>query len=134
MEDRRNPTTTVAPRGRLGRLLGALAAGLLAALALGAPANAALTDVGPVVPAHGFPDWYQDVSGLRLTLCVQQDDPFCTSPAPDPGPATVSSDPAGSNFPDETFYWSGDALIDKRSVGVRARLVLARRRRSSTAR
>jgi hypothetical protein len=65
-----------------------------AALAPGAPANAALTGVGPVVPAHGFPDWYRDASGLRLTLCVQQDDQACTTPAPDPGPGTVSSDPA----------------------------------------
>ena len=64
-------------------------------------------------------------SGLRLALCVENDDPFCTNVAPNPGPAAVSSDSAQSNFPDETFYWSAEALIDKRTVGVRARLVLA---------
>jgi hypothetical protein len=111
--------------GRRRRLLGAVATGLLAALALGAPANAALTGVGPVVDRYGFPEWYQDQSGLRLTLCVENDDPFCTNTAPNPGPATVSADPEQSNFPDETFWWSAEALIDKRTVGVRARLVLA---------
>jgi hypothetical protein len=106
------------------RLLG-IAAGLLAALVATAPAHAGLTAVGPVVPAHGFPEWYQDESGLRLALCVENEDPFCTTLAPNPGPATVGADAASSNFPDETFWWAAEALIDKRSVGVRARLVLA---------
>jgi len=110
------------PRGR--RLL-ALAAGLLAALCAAAPAHAALTGVGPVVPRLGFPEWYQDESGLRVALCVENDDPFCTTTAPNAGPATVAADPAQSNFPDETFWWAAEALIDKRTVAVRARLVLA---------
>jgi hypothetical protein len=108
------------PRGR--RLL-ALAAGLLAALCAAAPAHAALSGVGPVVPRHGFPEWYQDESGLRLTLCVENEDPFCTDTAPEPGPATVSQDPAESNFPEETFWWSAEALIS--TDDTRARLVLA---------
>jgi hypothetical protein len=123
--DETTTTTTRAFRGRIVRMLGALAASVLATLALEAPAHAALTATGPVVPRHGFPEYYQDASGLRLALCVENDDPFCTSTAPNAGPATVSSDPAQMNFPDETFYWSADALIDKRTVGVRARLVLA---------
>src|SRR4051812_7776250 len=123
--DETTTTTTRAFRCRIVRMLGTLAASLLAALALEAPANAALTAVGPPVPRHGFPEYYQDSSGLRLALCVENDDPFCTSTAPNPGPATVSSDPAQTNFPEETFYWSAGALIDKRSVGIRARLVLA---------
>jgi hypothetical protein len=127
MEDK---TITIAAQGalretagagrRLRASIAALATALLAALALGAPAQAALSDVGDPVPAHGFPEWYQDGSGLRLALCVENADPFCTSTAPDPGPATVPG-----NFPEETFYWSAEALIDKRNVGVRARLVLA---------
>jgi hypothetical protein len=108
-----------------GRRLAGLAVAALAALGAAAPAHAELSAVGPVVPAYGFPEYYQDQSGLRLTLCVENDDPFCSSVAPDPGPATVTSDPATTNFPDETFYWSAEALIDKRTVGVRARLVLA---------
>ena len=107
------------------RLLAVAAAAVLAALAAATPAGAALSAVGPVVPRHGFPDYYQDASGLRLTLCVENEDPFCSNVAPDPGPATVSSDPAGTNFPEEAFYWSAEALIDKGPVGVRARLVLA---------
>jgi hypothetical protein len=107
------------------RLLAVAATALLAALAAASPAGAALSAVGPVVPRHGFPEYYQDASGLRLALCVESEDPFCTNVAPNPGPATVTSDPATTNFPEETFYWSADALIDKRTVGVRARLVLA---------
>jgi hypothetical protein len=108
------------PRGR--RLL-ALAAGLVSALCAAAPAHATLTGAGPVVPRHGFPEWYQDESGLRLTLCVENEDPFCSNTAPEPGPATVSQDPAQSNFPDETFWWSAEALIT--AGDTRARLVLA---------
>src|SRR4051812_1690911 len=107
------------------RLLAVAATALLAALGTAGPAGAALSAVGPVVPAYGFPDYYQDASGLRLALCVENEDPFCSNVAPNPGPATVAADPAQSNFPEETFYWSADALIDKRTVGVRARLVLA---------
>jgi hypothetical protein len=121
----RLPSAAAADRRRLTRMLGALAASLLAALALGAPARAALTAAGPVVPQYGFPEYYQDATGLRLALCVENEDPFCSNVAPNPGPATVAADPAQSNFPDETFYWSAEALIDKRTVGVRARLVLA---------
>ncbi|MEA2268541.1 MAG: hypothetical protein QOC64_1151, partial [Solirubrobacteraceae bacterium] len=84
---------------------------------------AALSDVGPVVPRHGFPEWYEDRDGLRLVPCVENDDAFCSTTAPEPGPATVSEDPAQSNFPDETFYWAADAQIDR--GGTRARLVLA---------
>jgi hypothetical protein len=123
--DETTTTTTRTFRRRSVQILGALAASLLAALALEAPAHAALTATGPVVPAHGFPEYYQDASGLRLALCVENADAFCTSTAPNAGPATVSSDPAQTNFPDETFYWSANALIDKRTVGVRARLILA---------
>jgi hypothetical protein len=123
--DETTTTTTRTFRGRIVRMLGTLAASLLAALALEAPAHAALTATGPVVPSHGFPEYYQDASGLRLALCVENADAFCSNTAPNAGPATVSSDPAQTNFPDETFYWSADALIDKRTVGVRARLVLA---------
>jgi hypothetical protein len=83
------PSRTGGARRR--RLLGAVATGLLAALAFGAPANAKLTAVGPVVPDHGFPEYYQDQSGLRLELCVQNDDPFCSNTAPNPGPATVAA-------------------------------------------
>jgi hypothetical protein len=121
--DENTTTTTGARRAR--RLVQTLAASLLAALALGAPAHAALTATGPVVPQHGFPEYYQDATGLRLALCVENADAFCTSTAPNAGPATVSSDPAQTNFPDETFYWSANALIDKRTVGVRAKLILA---------
>jgi len=118
------PAASTRRRAR-GRRLAGLAVAASVALGVTAPAQADLSAVGPVVPAHGFPEYYQDESGLRLTLCVENEDPFCSNVAPDPAPATVTSDPATTNFPDETFYWSAEALIDKRTVGVRARLVLA---------
>jgi hypothetical protein len=113
------------PRRGARRLLAVAATALLAALGAASPAGAALSAVGPVVPSYGFPEYYQDASGLRLALCVENEDPFCSNVAPNPGPAAVTADPATTNFPEETFYWSADALIDKRTVGVRARLVLA---------
>ncbi|MGA8210323.1 MAG: chitobiase/beta-hexosaminidase C-terminal domain-containing protein [Nocardioidaceae bacterium] len=83
-----------------------------------------LQAAGPVDPANGFPTWYQEFGaspgepGLRLDLCL--DDPLCpvVGDLPDPGsPVTFPG-----NFPDEAFWWAGDAGF---RVGAgRARLVL----------
>jgi hypothetical protein len=54
----------------------------LAAAALAAPAGAALSAVGPVNPATGFPDWYQDGTGLKLQQCLDGP-PFCLTAAAD---------------------------------------------------
>ncbi|MDX6723411.1 MAG: hypothetical protein QOD73_1815, partial [Solirubrobacteraceae bacterium] len=107
-------------------LSGVLALCLLAALALAAPAGAALSGMGPVVVDHGFPEWYQDATGVRLGLCVDNGDPNCTSTAPNPGPATVGADAASSNFPEETFYFRARARIDIKSTPrIRLRLIMA---------
>ena len=65
------------PRGaaRTSRWV-ALAAGLLAAAALAAPAQAALSVTGPVDPQIQFPAWYQDANGTQLQLCFGPD-PNC---------------------------------------------------------
>jgi Abnormal spindle-like microcephaly-assoc'd, ASPM-SPD-2-Hydin len=47
----------------------ALAATALGALAVAAPAQAALTGVSPTLDASGFPTWYQDATNLQLTTC-----------------------------------------------------------------
>jgi hypothetical protein len=78
--------------------------------------------VGPVDPAHGFPRWYRDDNGTQLDLCLDANG-LCLDAPPDPTrPATVSA--SGSNFPDEAFWWAGEAAIE-RAVGGRALLVLA---------
>lgn len=62
----------------------------------------------------GYPIWYEDVTGLQLTIC-QGGNPMCIS------------DPVNLNDPaqallmtgGETFYWSADASIDLGEVGGR---------------
>lgn len=85
------------------------------------PSQAALTAVGPVTPATGyFPAWYSD--GTRtLELCLS------TTPSLDPAagggpmcsllPAPGVYDPAlpvvfPLNFPDESFYYTAEAIGD----------------------
>ncbi len=107
-----------------GLLAGALA--VVGLVPLTAPASAATlyaSTVGPVDHRTGYPFWYGDSTGLRLELCLDQEqDPRCpvVSDRQDPGaPLSVPE-----NFPDEAFWWAADAIIDD-PAGVRARLVLA---------
>lgn len=87
----------------------------------------------------GFPEWYEDSTGLKLELCLAPsiDRPtppnYCLTEPPNPdAPASVSiEDPALSNFPDEAFWWTAEAQVQQPVVinGVRrnisAILVLA---------
>jgi hypothetical protein len=110
-------------------MLAVLLAGVVALLALiGAlsPADAAVAKgtVGPINKATGFPKWYEDSNGVRLGLCLAG--PLCLERLPHPNqPASVKANPALSNFPEEAFWWAGEASID-RPGGGRALLVLAR--------
>ena len=82
-----------------------------------------LDTVGAIDPNTGFPIWYQDPTGVRLTTCL---DPggICLATVPDPTrPPLVAADEANSNFPDEMFYFSGDADLPGTN-GVTGRLVL----------
>jgi Chitobiase/beta-hexosaminidase C-terminal domain/Bacterial Ig-like domain len=82
-----------------------------------------LDTVGALDPNTGFPIWYQDATGVRLSTCL---DPggICLSTLPDPTrPPLVAADEANSNFPDEMFYFSGDADLPGTN-GVTGRLVL----------
>ena len=90
-----------------------------------APQARAVERAGPTDPQNGYPLWYEDSTGLRLDLCVDGP-PLCLEGLPDPTqPGVVAADPANSNFPEEAFWWQGEASID-RPVGNRALLVLAR--------
>jgi hypothetical protein len=82
-------------------------------------ALAALSFVGPVDPANGFPKWYKDSMGIRLTLCLDTNT-FCL-PLDDVDPALPISFP--DNFPGEAFWWAADTAVDVGNGEVR--LVLA---------
>jgi hypothetical protein len=82
-------------------------------------AQAALTFVGPIDPANGFPKWYKDSRGVRLTLCLDPDT-FCL-PLEGVDPSLPVSFP--DNFPGEAFWWAADAAVDVGDGEVR--LILA---------
>ena len=108
-------------------LAGALSVLGLAPLAT--PASAVSpTTVGPVDNATGYPFWWGDGGGggldpVRLELCLDDtQDPLCPVVGDRPNPAEPLSVP--ENFPDESFWWSAEALIDA-PTGVQARLIMA---------
>src|SRR5439155_17078926 len=68
-----------------------------------------LFGVGPINPVHGFPEYYQDSTGLALQPCLD----FVCDPAlalPDPNAPLSCPD----NFPDELFY---SRVINTMNVG-----------------
>jgi hypothetical protein len=99
----RSPGTKPAGRRSLKfALLTALVA--VAAAALAAPAGASLSAVGPVNPRTGYPDWYQDGTGLQLSLCLD-------------GLPLCSAAPADLAPPDgEAFWWRATTTLTSGSV------------------
>lgn len=101
-------------------LIGASAASALMALSQ-VPVGAMLKSVvGPVNSNTGYPTWYEDTTGLRLALCIDNSG-FCLTPPPDP---TKTASVATGNFPDEAFWWSAEAEMPTNRGG-RARLIMA---------
>jgi hypothetical protein len=102
---------------RLG--LNAIAVAFLAA-GLAAPVTAELARVGPTVPTHGFPAWYQDSTGLALALCLPKDaidlaNANCllaTADVPGGAPETPFT-----NFADEHFWYAAGSLLDTGNGG-----------------
>jgi hypothetical protein len=76
------------------------AAALLAAAAFAVPANAELTAVSPDIGPSGHPTWYDDATGVRLGLCVN--DPRCPAGPPVLGPDAPN---------DEAFYQAASATL-----------------------
>lgn len=79
---------------------------------------------GPVDLRHGFPLWYEDEAGARLTLCLDATG-LCISEPPDPTQPPSVTD-ASLNFPEEAFWWYAEAEIDRPQRGARMRLILAK--------
>jgi Chitobiase/beta-hexosaminidase C-terminal domain/Abnormal spindle-like microcephaly-assoc'd, ASPM-SPD-2-Hydin len=77
--------------------------------------------VGPVQPVaqggDGFPQWYQDTTGLRLEKCF--DPAICFAALPD----TAAPLAFPTNYPEEVFYWAGRALMTSGGGG-KASLIL----------
>jgi hypothetical protein len=93
---------------------------LLAVTLLTGAAQAALLDLGPVVPqvigatapvGHGFPSWYRDTNRVPLEPCMNEAMCFFANPSP---PLAISFP---GNIPPELFYWAGDATIPLASGG-----------------
>jgi hypothetical protein len=81
---------------------------LLSCLAL--PASAQLARVGPVGPS-GYPNWYQDRTGLTMEFCqnlsqAELNGGWCRllPPVPPTAPEVFPG-----NFADEHFYWAADS-------------------------
>lgn len=85
-------------------------------------ANVGLERSGPVNPSHGFPDWYQDKTGLALELLTPKSAAELTA-----GYNVIL--PADTTYPEvlptgwavEHFYWMARSEIN---IGGRARLIL----------
>ncbi|NUR07476.1 MAG: chitobiase/beta-hexosaminidase C-terminal domain-containing protein [Nocardioidaceae bacterium] len=74
----------------------------------------ALGSVGPVDSTTGYPFWYGDKGGTRSSLAANRlelclDDPLCPVVGELPDASKPLSYP--DNFPDESFWWSGEAAI-----------------------
>jgi hypothetical protein len=81
--------------------------------------------VGPIDPRIGFPLWYRDELGVRLTTCLDNSG-YCVLPEDGFNPLSpMSVTTANVNFPGEAFYWSAEAEIN-RSIGGQVRLVIAK--------
>ncbi|MBO0765088.1 MAG: hypothetical protein J2P50_10935, partial [Hyphomicrobiaceae bacterium] len=91
-----------------------LAACGLAAGEANAQATLGLAAAGPVNPGNGYPQYYQDRTGLALAPCLDITTPgdFCGLLAggviPDPTAPIVFP----TNFPSEFFYWLAKTTFD----------------------
>ncbi|PKN13660.1 MAG: hypothetical protein CVU69_00345 [Deltaproteobacteria bacterium HGW-Deltaproteobacteria-4] len=112
------PALNLAAVGPINRLTDFGSDGSVATIAATLfPAGAFVTDGTTAGYSLGYPTYYEDGSGLQLTIC-QGGNPMCIS---DP---VNASDPAQQalNTGGESFWWSADAGIDQN--GVDALLVL----------
>jgi hypothetical protein len=75
----------------------------------GDQATAGIEKFGPINPVNGFPDWYRDSNGIEVEACLSNFDAKCNAPTPAPDPNSEVSFP--DNFPDEFFYFTGEASM-----------------------
>ncbi len=75
----------------------------------GQQASAGVVKFGPLNPVNHFPDWYRDSNAVEVEPCLSNFDPMCNAPTPAPDPDSEVSFP--DNFPDEFFYFTGEASL-----------------------
>lgn len=92
--------------------LGGVAAGAVFPAGANGPG---LASVGPVSATDGYPVWYKDKAGLRLTNCIATADPLCPARGPLPDETAPVSFP--DNYPDEGFYMLANANLDTANGG-----------------
>jgi len=102
-----------------------LTLGLLLASAATAAGQTGMKAFGPL-NEWGYPAYYEDHNGLRLTHMTDRNDPFGgIDPIEAPvGDLVISPDPALTNFFHETFYWNAIAPLTVAGRG-EAELVMA---------
>ena len=71
------------------------------------PAPTGIENAGPVNTDNGFPAYYVDTAGIALELCLEPGP--CLDPLELPDPSAPVSFPA--NFPEEAFWWMGEAIL-----------------------
>jgi len=88
-------------------------------------ASAQLTAVGAVTPVHGFPSSYTDSGNTSLGPCLNNNG-FCllANAVQLLNPNQPFPNNFGGTFPDEFFYWAGDATMTVNGGGT-ALLVMA---------
>ncbi|NJD61359.1 MAG: hypothetical protein FIA93_01390, partial [Deltaproteobacteria bacterium] len=93
-------------------------------------AEAALKAMGPINPVSTLPDWYQDLNNVALQLCLDQNgfcvltpqfDPLITNP---PAPITTTGPINDLNFPNESFYFLADAIMNVNGDIAKIRIAL----------
>lgn len=90
------------------------------------PAMAELARQGPVDPALGYPQWYQDATGLALDLCMPDQADLVAGNClllPADVPAGTAPETFPGNFADEHFWFAADASVTANAK--KANLVLA---------
>lgn len=99
---------------------------LLFLVSLSAPAIAELARNGPVDPVTGYPQWYQDNTGLALDLCLPDQADLNAGNClllPADVPSGTAPETFPTNFADEHFWYAADSTLA--TNGGRAVLVLA---------
>ncbi|MBI2578045.1 MAG: Ig-like domain-containing protein [Candidatus Wildermuthbacteria bacterium] len=76
-------------------------------------AEAALKTAGPIDPANGYPQWYEDANGIMLSQCLDQNG-FCLTEEPD----TTQPISFPDNFSEEFFWFVAEAGFDVPGGGV----------------
>lgn len=99
---------------------------LLFLAGLSVPAIAELARNGPIDPANGYPQWYQDKTGLALDLCLPDQADLNAGNClllPADVPTGTAPETFPTNFADEHFWYAANANLA--TNGGRGVLVLA---------